>query len=209
MKFGWNLSSLSSRNANTDYQTLLGNGLKQNIQLIIAKAVIAIRDEYQSGDDSNDSDLVKPFYTGLDFGTHYKQSGWGQGLTILTCMMNIIPYLDSEDRPHALYHGLCAVAQDCASMAPRFGVSPLPEPWPDLDTLKRWFRQFIESRDAQAAERCITTALRLGANDQQMADMFFAAPQIIVSSMLAILLILLIKHWRPLMNLGGKTIRHW
>ena len=169
------LSSLSSRNDNTYYQTLLRNGLKQNIQLIIAKAVIAIRDDYQSGDDSNDSDLVKPFYTGLDFGTHHKQSGWGQGLTILTCMMNIIPYLDSEDRPHALYHGLCSVAQDCASMAPRFGVSPLPEPWPDLDTLKRWFRQFIESRDAQAAERCITTALRLGANDQQMADMFFAA----------------------------------
>lgn len=169
------LSSLSSRNDNTYYQTLLRNGLKQNIQLIIAKAVIAIRDEYQSEDDSNDSDLVKPFYTGLDFGTHHKQSGWGQGLTILTCMMNIIPYLDSEDRPHALYHGLCAVAQDCASMAPRFGVSPLPEPWPDLDTLKRWFRQFIESRDVQAAERCITTALRLGANDQQMADMFFAA----------------------------------
>jgi hypothetical protein len=169
------LSSLSSRNDNAYYQTLLRNGLKQNIQLIIAKAVIAIRDEYQSGDDSNDSDLVMPFYTGLDFGTHHKQSGWGQGLTILTCMMNIIPYLDNEDRPRALYHGLCAVAQDCASMPPRFGVSPLPEPWPDLDTLKRWFRQFIESRDAQAAERCITTALRLGANDQQMADMFFAA----------------------------------
>jgi nitrite reductase/ring-hydroxylating ferredoxin subunit len=169
------ISSLSSRDDSSYYQMLLRNGLKQNIQLIIAKAVIAIREEYQSGDDSTDSDHVKPLYIGLDFGTHYKQSGWGQGLTILTCMMNIMPYLDGEDRPHALYHGLCAVAQDCASMAPRFGVSPLPEPWPDLATLKRWFRQFIESRDAQAAERCITTALRLGANDQQMADMFFAA----------------------------------
>ena len=169
------ISSFSSLDKNTYYQMLLRNGLKQNIQLIIAKAVIAIREASQSGDDSNDSGLVKPLYIGLDFGTHYKQSGWGQGLTILTCMMNIMPYLASEDRPHALYHGLCAVAQDCASMAPRFGVSPLPEPWPDLATLKRWFRQFIESRDAQAAERCITTALRLGANDQQMADMFFAA----------------------------------
>jgi hypothetical protein len=44
-----------------------------------------------------------------------------------------------------------------------------------LATLKRWFRQFIESRDAQAAERCIATAVRLGANSQQMADMLFAA----------------------------------
>ena len=175
LKFGWIFPLCHLETIVLYYQTLLQNGLKQNIQLIIAKAVIAIRDEYQSGDDSNHSDLVKPFYSGLDFGTHYKQSGWGQGLTIHTCMVNIMPYLDSEDRPLALYHGLCAVAQDCASMAPRFGVSPLPEPWPDLDTLKRWFRQFIESRDALAAERCITTALRLGANDQQMAGMFFAA----------------------------------
>jgi hypothetical protein len=59
-------------------------------------------------------------------------------------------------------------------MPPRFAVSPLPEPWPDLATLKRWFRQFIESRDAQAAES-IATAVRLGANSQQMADMLFAA----------------------------------
>ncbi|MGC2575840.1 MAG: hypothetical protein WA364_30415 [Candidatus Nitrosopolaris sp.] len=53
--------------------------------------------------------------------------------------------------------------------------SPLPEPWPDLATLKHWFRQFIESRDSQAAERCIATAVRLGATSQQMADMLFAA----------------------------------
>ena len=60
-------------------------------------------------------------------------------------------------------------------MPPRFVVSPLPEPWPNLATLKRWFRQFIESRDAQTAERCIATAVRLGANSQQMADILFAA----------------------------------
>ena len=52
-----------------------------------------------------------------------RQSGWGQGLTIHTCMMNIVPYLDTEDRPYALYHGLSAVAQDCASMPPRFKIS--------------------------------------------------------------------------------------
>lgn len=60
-------------------------------------------------------------------------------------------------------------------MPPRFKISPLPQPWPDLPTLKRWFRQFIESRDAQAAERCIVTAVRLGANSSQIADMLFAA----------------------------------
>ncbi|MGA9149706.1 MAG: hypothetical protein WBZ36_03930, partial [Candidatus Nitrosopolaris sp.] len=112
---------------------------------------------------------------GLDFCTHYKQSGWGQGLTILACMMNIMPHIDRDDKAHALYHGLCAVAQDCADMPQRFVISSLPEPWPNLATLKRWFREFIESRDAQAAERCIATAVRLGANSQQMADILFAA----------------------------------
>ncbi|MGA9153023.1 MAG: Rieske (2Fe-2S) protein [Candidatus Nitrosopolaris sp.] len=167
------VSSIPSKGVNS-YEVLLQKGLKQNIQLIIAKAVIAISEQNQIGNDS-DSDFVKAFCMGLDFGTHYKQSGWGQGLTILTCMMNIMPYIDREDKPHALYHGLCAIAQDCANMPPRFAVSPLPEPWPDLATLNRWFRQFVESRDAQAAERCIATAVRLGANSQQMADMLFAA----------------------------------
>jgi nitrite reductase/ring-hydroxylating ferredoxin subunit len=167
------VSSIPSKGVNS-YEMLLQKGLKQNIQLIIAKAVITIFEQNQIGNDS-DSDFVKAFCMGLDFGTHYKQSGWGQGLTILTCMMNIMPYIDREDKPHALYHGLCAIAQDCANMPPRFAVSPLPQPWPDLATLKRWFRQFVESRDAQAAERCIATAVRLGANSQQMADMLFAA----------------------------------
>jgi nitrite reductase/ring-hydroxylating ferredoxin subunit len=165
------------------HQLLLQNGLKQNISLMIAKVIIAIL-EQERGDSEGDkedndnkrySGLTKAFLTGLDFGTHYKQSGWGQGLTILSCMMNILSYLDIKDRSHALYHGLSAVAQDCAFMSPRFEVSPLPSPWPDLSTLKQWFRQFIESRDAQAAERCIVTAVWIGANSCQMADMLFAA----------------------------------
>jgi nitrite reductase/ring-hydroxylating ferredoxin subunit len=162
------------------HKTLLQNGLKQNIPLMIAKTIIAMLDEDNSRDreDGNEKDndgLLNAFSVGLDFGSHYRQSGWGQGLTTHTCMMNIVPYLDTEDRPYALYHGLSAVAQDCASMPPRFKISSLPEPWPDLFTLKRWFRQFIESRDAQAAERCIVTAVRLGANSSQISDILFAA----------------------------------
>jgi hypothetical protein len=60
-------------------------------------------------------------------------------------------------------------------MPPRFEITALPGPWPDLVTLKRWFRQFIESRNGQSAERCIATAMKLGVNIQQIADMLFAA----------------------------------
>jgi nitrite reductase/ring-hydroxylating ferredoxin subunit len=160
-------------------QTLVQNGLKRNLPLMIAKTVIAMLGKSRRNrEDTNEKDndgLLNAFSVGLDFGSHYKQSGWGQGLTIHTCMMSMLPYLDAEDRPYALYHGLSAVAQDCASMPPRFKIFPLPEPWPDLSTLKRWFRQFIESRDAQAAERCIVTAVRAGVDNHEIADMFFAA----------------------------------
>jgi nitrite reductase/ring-hydroxylating ferredoxin subunit len=169
------ISSLSSVDVTSHYQMLLCSGLKQNLRLTIAKAVIALLDECETGSNKNESKLVNVFRIGLDFGTHYKQSGWGQGLTVLTCMMNMTPYLDIEDRAHALYQGLCAVAEDCVSMPPRFEITPLPGPWPDLVTLKRWFRQFIESRDGQSAERCIATAIKLGVNIQQIADMLFAA----------------------------------
>ena len=159
-------------------QTLLLNGLKRNIPLLIAKTIIASLGILRNKEDSNKkvtNGMLDAFSVGLDFGSHYKQSGWGQGLTIHTCMMNIVPYIGIEDMPYALYHGLSAVAQDCASMPPRFKISPLPEPWPDLSTLKFWFRQFIESRDAQAAERCIVTAVRLGVDNRDIADMLFAA----------------------------------
>jgi nitrite reductase/ring-hydroxylating ferredoxin subunit len=158
------------------HQTLLEDGLKRNIPLMIAKTVIAmLGNSAGSREGANEKEMLNAFRVGLDFGSKYKESGWSQGLTIHTCMMNIVPYLDTEDKPYALYHGLSAVAQDCASMPPRFKISPLPQPWPDLSTLKRWFRQFIESRDAQAAERCIITAVRLGANSSQIAGMLFAA----------------------------------
>jgi nitrite reductase/ring-hydroxylating ferredoxin subunit len=158
-----------------NHQSLLKNGLRQNIQLLIAKAVIAMSEENQHGKYANDSSFLKAFCEGLNFGTRCKESGWGQGLTTLVCMMNIMPYLDEKDKPYSLYQGLCAVAQDCASMPARFEISSLPEPWPDLVTIKRWFRQFVESRDSQAAERCVATAVRLGASSQQMADILFSA----------------------------------
>src|ERR1043166_612462 len=91
---------------NSYNETLLQNALKQNISLMIAKAVIAMSEQggrYKNGDrNSKDDDydhdvgFVNAFCTGLDFGTHYKQSGWGQGLTILTGMMNISRFLDLE-----------------------------------------------------------------------------------------------------------------
>ena len=153
--------------ADTHLRQRLRDGLERNIPLVIAKAVIRSLDKH--------ADPVEPFRIGLDFGARYRQTGWGQGLTILTCIMNLLPHLDAEDRPRALYHGLSAVARDCAGMPPRFGIHPLPALPSDFGRLKHWFRRFVEVRDDEGAERCIVSAVRAGADHRQMAEMLFAA----------------------------------
>jgi nitrite reductase/ring-hydroxylating ferredoxin subunit len=147
----------------------LNDAMEQNIALIIAKSVLTLDSEGVSS-----SDL---FRKGLEYGTRYRQEGWGPGLTILTCMMNLAPYSRREDGPRALYHGLSAVASDCSGQPPRFAVSPLPDvkSSADVRTLKRWFRHFIEVRDADGAERCLVTAIRAGTEPHILADILFSA----------------------------------
>jgi nitrite reductase/ring-hydroxylating ferredoxin subunit len=145
----------------------LQDGLERNISLVLAKSVLGLL--------GGGEDPAEPFRAGLDFGTRYRRAGWGQGLTMHACMMNLLPHLAPEDRPLALYHGLSAVSRDSAGEPPRFVVHPLPSATADLETLKGWFRRFVEVRDAEGAERCIVSAVRAGADHIQMADMLFAA----------------------------------
>ena len=141
-------------------------GLEQNISLVIAKAALVL----------GAHDLVEPFRIGLAFGTRYRRAGWGQGLTILTCMANLLPALQDADQPRALFHGLSAVAAESAGAAPRFAIEPLPDAGAhDFATLKRWLRQFVAVRDEEGAERCVVTAIKAGATPQQMAEMLFTA----------------------------------
>ncbi|MDE2776830.1 MAG: Rieske 2Fe-2S domain-containing protein [Chloroflexota bacterium] len=145
----------------------LRDGLQHNLSLVVAKAVINLLRQGVAP--------AEPFRIGLDFGTLYRGMGWGRGLTTLGCTINLVPYLDADDRPLALFHGLADVASDTAGMSPRFNPRPLPNDETDIPTLKAWFRQFVEVRDAQAGERAIVSALRAGADDVQIADMLFTA----------------------------------
>jgi len=155
----------------------LRDGLERDIPLVMAKAILTLTD--------GAGRAAEPFRIGLKFGTRYREAGWGQGLTILTCMMNLLPRIAPEDQARALYHGLSAVARESAGMAPRFPVRALPGQAVALPTLKRWFRQFVEVRDAEGAERAVVSAVRASASGEQalvpeparaqIADMLFTA----------------------------------
>jgi nitrite reductase/ring-hydroxylating ferredoxin subunit len=142
-------------------------GLERDISLVVGKAAIVLSDADPSGVDA--------FRAGLDFGVRRRGGGWFRGLTTLTCLMNLVPRLDAEDRAAALYHGLSDVASDSAGEAPRFPLEPLPGADTDPARLGRWFRGFVEVRDAEGAERALVSAVRAGASQQELADMLFAA----------------------------------
>jgi len=145
----------------------LRDGLERDIPLVIAKAALVL------GADGDGA--VEAVRVGLEFGTRYRAAGWGQGLTMLTCYANLLPYLDETDRPWALYQGLSAVARDTGGAAPRFVLAPLPDGAADAGRLTQWFRRFVDVRDAEGAERCIVSAVRAGADAASLAGMLFAA----------------------------------
>lgn len=142
-------------------------GLEQSLSLVLAKSVIGLHQA--------NIPMASPFSVAVDFGTQYRDSGWGQGLTILGCMMNLVPHLEANQQPRAMYHGLSAVANNTNQHAPHFSVGTIPSDDVDMATFKRWLRQFAEVRDTQAVERVILSALEAGADDKVMADMLFAA----------------------------------
>ena len=145
----------------------LEDGLKHNIRLVIAKSVFGLH-------AAGASQRV-PLEIGARFGTTYSDEGWGQAMSILTCMANILPELDEGDRPRALYHGLLQVSQECADRPPRFAADPLPTGETRPEVFKTWFRNFIEVRDEEGAERCFRTAIEIGLPPNTIAEMIFAA----------------------------------
>ena len=142
-------------------------GLERDIALVVAKAAIVLVQADPSGADA--------FRAGLKFGVARRGGGWFRGLTTLTCLMNLVPRLEDDERAAALHHGLADVASDSAGDEPRFPLEPLPGEALEPARLARWFRGFVEVRDAEGAERALVSAVRAGESPEQLADMLFAA----------------------------------
>ena len=145
----------------------LRDGLEHNIRLVTAKSVLGL---HAAG-----ADYRAPLRVGADFGATYSAAGWGAAMTMLTAAANMLPHLADEDRPVALYQGLLHVSRECAGRPPRFVVDPLPTGETRPEVFKQWFRNFIDVRDEDAAERTLRTAIELGFPPGEIADMIFAA----------------------------------
>ncbi len=149
------------------WQRRLQDGMEHNLRLVIAKAVLGLQ--------AAGSDYLEPLRIGARFGTTYSADGWGAAMTILTCTANMLPQLHEEDRSRALYQGLLHVARECAGKPPRFMVDPLPTAEARPEVFAGWFRNFVNVRDDEGAERCLITAIECGIPREEIASMMFAA----------------------------------
>lgn len=143
----------------------LADGLAHNLSLVLAKAVHG-----QLAAGQKPSDVLRQAAL---FGTR-NRDGWSTGLTILTALGQLLPFLPEEETHLALFHGVRRVAQDCEGETPRRERSPL-ESSPDLPTLKRWLRRWVAVRHREAAERTVLTAIADDASPAALADLLLAA----------------------------------
>ena len=110
----------------------LDDGLAHVLGLVIAKAVHG-----QLAAGVPPPDVVRQVAL---FGIQ-NRDGWGDGLTILTALGNLLPVLPEEETYLALFQGARRVAADCDGQAPRRQRVALASR-PDLATLKRWLRRW-------------------------------------------------------------------
>lgn len=157
----------------------LEEALEQGLTLVAAKATLGLLEAGVAP-----TEVVR---LGVRFGTANRAEGWGAGLTVLVAMANLLPHLDPPDRALALVHGLAFVSRDTRGRAPRFPLAPLG--WDAGGAvaedssgdavpparLAAWYRRFIETRSADAAERALVTALAAGCGPEVVEPMMFAA----------------------------------
>ncbi len=143
----------------------LGDGLSHNLNLVIAKAVLGLL-----AVDQSPAHVVRQAAL---FGTR-NHDGWDTGLTILTALGQLLPFLSEEETHLALFHGVRRVAADCDGATPRREREPLASR-PDLTTLRGWLRRWVAVRHRDAAERTVLTAIASGASPAALADLLLAA----------------------------------
>ncbi len=166
----------------THWRNRLADGLNENITLVMAKAIIGLDSVEQrstgSRTESDDDDAGEGFHTpletALEFGTKYRAAGWGGGLTTLGCMANLYDDVGPRDKRRAMFLGARTVADECAGEPPRFQGYAFENRDLSKERLLTWFRDSVEVRDADGAERCLLTAIEC-LDPTDVADILFTA----------------------------------
>jgi nitrite reductase/ring-hydroxylating ferredoxin subunit len=146
----------------------LRQGMEERNTFLIAKAVAGLR-----AVNVPDRDILS---AGAMQGLRFRQAGFSMGLTILTCMGLLVPHLQTDDKALADVHGLINCARDSFSGPPRRMLRPLPSmQFTGKAQLTRWFRLFIEDREAAGAERILRSAVAASYSMEDLIELLIVA----------------------------------
>ena len=148
------------------YTNRLQTGLEESLRLVVAKSVVGLADE--------EVPYTDPLRQGVTFGAQFRDDGWSSGLTILSAMANLQDSLRPDDRKRALYTGLSHVAEDCQGEPPKFDQPSFSTRNLSRERLEDWFRETVEVRDRDGAERCLQTAIET-LEPEEVADLLYLA----------------------------------
>jgi nitrite reductase/ring-hydroxylating ferredoxin subunit len=130
----------------------LQRGIEQNVGLVQAKSILALL-----GDGESVPSIVR---AAVVFASA-NLTGFSEGLTRLACIARLHPFLSTETTYQGLYYAIRKIADEASTSPPRRARDPLMESGHDLPTLKRWLRQWVQTRHRDGAERTALTSLRL------------------------------------------------
>ena len=144
------------------HRARLLRGMEQNIGLVQAKSILALL-----GDDASVARIVR---SAVDFASK-NLTQMTEGMTRLACVARLQPYLSRETTYQGLYYAIRAIANEASGSPARRARNALDERH-DLATLKRWLKQWVQTRHRDGAERTALTALR-ELPPRDVADLIF------------------------------------
>jgi nitrite reductase/ring-hydroxylating ferredoxin subunit len=129
----------------------LARGIADDVPLVVAKAVIETTD--------GGVPAAEPIAAAAVHGARERADGWQPGLSILSAVANVLPALDEDVRPLGLFQAIRRIAADCANRPPRRPLGRLEGSRRDAAGLRAWFREAVEVRDEDGAERILRTVV--------------------------------------------------
>ena len=147
------------------YSKRLRTGVELNVPLIQAKSLLGLLEL--------DADLESIVREVALFATENLVT-YGEGLVRLGCVTNLYPALSSETAYQALLYAIRQIANETANSVARREREPLAGEGHDPETLKRWLRQWVQTRHRDATERTLLTAVETGSREV-VADLLYGA----------------------------------
>jgi len=148
------------------YFERLQRGMEQNISLIQAKALVGLQRE-----DTPLEQMVR-FVAEWGCANH---DNWREGMTSLTAVARLAPYLSDDTLYFALVKAVGRVAGNASDVAPRRSRHALTTKEHDYAQLTEWLLNWTIVRHRDGAERTLLTAVGKGADAGQLTDMLVGA----------------------------------